>query len=501
MLMIMENPPNNNPSDPDADDSILAIAKARLREIEAREAVLFGTNGKEPGGVMPRGFAYRRDDTANSERFRDRYGLIARFIHLWGRWYIWNDKYWEHDQTGKIDRLAKQTVRAIYNEAADAPDTETAQQIAKHASKSGSASARAAMLRLAQSELPIATSHDKLNTNPYLVNVQNGTYNLKTNQLQPHDRGDLITYVLPVSYDPEAKCPLWEAFLYRIMDGNEKMIRYLQRLIGYSLSGLTVEQYLFFLFGNGANGKSVLIEILLALSGEMGIKTGVETVMQKSRDGGIPNDIAALAGKRVAVTSELPDNKRLNEAAVKDMTGGDRLTARFLHQEFFTFSPQFKLWMYGNHKPVITGTDDGIWRRIHLIPFNVQIPKNERDPHLSGKLQAELSGIFAWAIQGWRDYQENGLQPPDEVNAATDSYRAESDELGGFISDMCVVRPETSARASELYDAYTKWGGQTYQTQVQFAKAMGNRGFEKQKTRLGILYTGIGLLPNNQDRL
>jgi putative DNA primase/helicase len=217
-------------------------------------------------------------------------------------------------------------------------------------------------------------------------------------------------------------------------------------------------------------------------------------LLLKDRDA-IPNDVAGLTGARLVVTSELTGGRSLNESMVKDLTGGDSITARFLHQEFFTFTPIFKIWMYGNAKPTIRGTDDGIWRRIRLIPFTVQIPEDERDGALVGKLRQELPGVLNWALAGWKAYQAEGLRPSEAVSRATDAYREQSDALGQFIADCCLVQDGATCQSKLLHDAYVKWGGAL--TAVKFAQVMQERGFTKKREMHGMTWQGVGLLADS----
>lgn len=440
---------------------------------------------------------YRSDDTGNSERFTDQHGDMVRYVHTWGKWLIWNGTHWRIDETGEIERLAKHTARSIWDEVGAlgaAGHAEQAEKLAKWAAQSGNASRRAAMLALARSELPIAITHEELNTHPLLLNCANGTLNLATGELLPHDPTHLITKCLSIPYETAAPCPLWVKFLARIFDNDQGMIGLMQKIFGLSLSGVTIQK-LFFWFGLGANGKSTAGETLLSLLGDYAAKTPAETLLMRDKSN-IPNDIAALAGARVVIASELPEGRRLNESMVKDMTGGDRITARFLNKEFFTLTPEFKLVMYGNHKPVISGTDNGIWRRVILMPFNVQIPESEQDPELTAKLRAEMTGILAWAVKGWQMYQAEGLTPPAAAKQATESYRAESDLLGQFLADCTIQRPGAEVASSELHDAYISYTGHSISA-VRFSRLMVERGFSKAQGTSGhtkgkILWLGIG---------
>ena len=240
---------------------------------------------------------------------------------------------------------------------------------------------------------------------PMLFNVANGTLDLRTGTLRPHSRDDRLTRMVDVPYDPDARAELWHAFLWRITAQRVNLYKYLQRLVGYCLTGKVSEQVIVFLFGIGANGKSVFCETVAALLGEYGMQAQPELVMAR-RHGGIPNDVAALRGRRLAQMNETTQGSRFDEAKLKHLTGGDSLTGRFLHREFFDFRPTHKLIIRGNHKPQISGTDDGIWRRLHLVPFEVQIPEAEWDRSLADKLRTELPGILLWAVQGCLDWQQ-----------------------------------------------------------------------------------------------
>lgn len=466
-------------------EEVQAIAKSVSSYAPAAPSVNGNGNG---AAVAPSPVAFKLDDTGNAERFVTQHGDDVRYDHSTGHWYIWAGTHWRRDDDGAIQRRAKTTARAIYDEAAttaQAGNDDLAAQLAKWARASAAESRRNAMLSLARAELPIAITHDRLNTHDLLVNFQNGTLDLATGQLRPHDRGDLLTYVLPVDYDPAAVCPTWDTFLGRVMGGDGDLAGFLARAVGYTLSGLTTEQCLFFLYGRGANGKSTFIETVMALMGDLGHKARAQILMAEER-GRVPNEIAALAGKRFVVASELADGGRLNEGLVKDLTGGDSMSARFLYGEPFTFKPTFKLWLYGNHKPTIAGTDDGIWRRVRLIPFTVQIPEKERDATLPAKLRAELPGILAWAVRGWQDFQRHGLGTPAAVTQATAEYRAESDIMGQFLDERCIMQAGATAEAGKLYAAYTTWAtenGLRPMSNVRFAKSLSERGLAKDKNR------------------
>lgn len=490
-------PPPKAPQSPKNAPQSGAASKARAKTPTAKKAPQSGDPIAAP---LDPSHEYRLDDTGNAERFAARYRESVRYDHSSGHWFVWAGTHWRRDDNGATQRLAKDTVYSLYQEATEAyslGQDDRASVIGKWARTSSGEARRNAMLNLARSERPLAITHDQLNNDSNLLNCQNGTLDLTTGELYPHDRDDLIAYCLPFDFDPDAPAPLWDAFIETITGGDRQLANYLARAVGYTLGGERNEQCLFFLYGFGANGKSTFLETVLALLGDLGIKTRAQNLLQEERNR-IPNEIAALAGRRMVVTSELSDGNRLNEGIVKDMTGGDTLSARFLHKESFNFRATFRLWMYGNHKPIITGTDNGIWRRIRLIPFTVQIPEDKQDPDLGAKLREELPGILAWAIRGRRDYQSHGLADPPAVKAATADYRKDSDTLGQFLDDACMIGPNFSASGGDLYAAYVAWAtanGLNALSNVRFGRTLAERGLTKMRDNVGRwVYSGIGLI-------
>jgi len=311
--------------------------------------------------------------------------------------------------------------------------------------------------------------------------------NLASGELLEHDPEHLCSRLSSIEYR-DAECPNWFNFLERIQP-DPQVRKYLQRAVGYSLTGDTGEQCLFFAHGTGRNGKSVFLETIGALLGEFAVASSMNAFELKK--GAIPNDIARLAGARLVTVSETADGQRINEPLIKDLTGGDTITARFLRREFFEFRPEFKLWIRGNHKPAIRGTDEGIWRRIHLIPFEEYITDDEVDPHLLDKLKTELPGILKWATDGCIQWQRNGLQPPEVVVSATSEYRREMDSLADFI-ETC-TRPGGEVQATPLYQRYKEWAedsGYKPLNQTNFGLRLAERGIKKDKRGV-VKYIGI----------
>ena len=435
-------------------------------------------------------------DVANAKRLVHLHGESIRHTPERG-WMVFDGKRWKADESGQLVEFAKDAANSIFRELPELAGADEAQKaLFGWAMKSQRLERLRAMIELAKSEPGMPAKLDHFDADPWALNVENGTVDLRTGEIRPHHRENLHARIVPVHYDPAATCPAWERFLERVMPDADTRA-YLRRAIGYSLTGRTDEQCLFFAYGTGSNGKSVFLKTVQAIAGEYAMPSRVETFAWKHSGGGIPNDIAALAGSRVVAVSEVDEGQRLNESLVKDMTGGDAITARFLNREFFSFIPRFKLWMQGNHKPHIRGTDNGIWRRIHLVPFFVTIPPEEKDPALFDKLMAEAPGILAWVVRGCLEWHRDGLKPPEAVKAATQAYREEMDVLGAFIEERCVMKPGISIRAKALYENYRVWcdeSGQCAYSQNRFGKALSERGITKAKDREGWFYLGIGLL-------
>jgi len=437
-------------------------------------------------------------DLGNSRRLVYRHGADLRFCDDWKRWLVWDGKRWANDRTGEVKRRAKDTVASIYAEAAQTPPDDR-KALGKWAFTSEAGIRRREMIKSAESEPGIPVLPEDLDAHPWLLTIENGTLDLQTGDLLPHQQQDLITKLAPVVYNPDAKCPLWEAFLTRIMGDDMDLIGFLQRGMGYSLTGIINEKALFILYGKGDNGKTTFLEVNRALTGDYALRTPTQTLMAKKHDG-VPNDIARLKGARFVSASESEEGRRLSESLIKDLTGGDTMSARFMRAEWFDFVPECKIWLATNHKPEIKGTDEAIWNRIKLVPFEVMIPKEEQDKELIEKLKAELPGILAWAVRGCLDWQRTGLNEPEKVKAATKEYQDEMDELGRFINECCVENNVAQVHKGKLYNAYQKWGGDL--SKNKFGRAMTERGFpgRERDTRGDHIWKGIGLLDNEEEQ-
>ncbi len=412
------------------------------------------------GGIQPSTKAkpeppkFNLTDLGNAERLIHRHGRDVRYCHAWKSWLIWDGQRWILDKSARIKQLGKDVVRSIYAETKQASDSTERRDIANHAMKSESNRSLTAIVSLAESEVPI--SPDQLDQDPWLFNCLNGTLDLRTGRLQAHRRKDYITKIAPVAYNPDAPHPVWNAFLERVLDGDQELITFMQRAIGYSLTGITDEQCLFILHGFGANGKTTFLQAISEVMAEYAMQTPTETLLVKSK-GAISNDVARLKGARFVTASEAEAEQRLAENLIKQMTGGDTISARFLHQEFFDFKPTHKLFLGTNHKPVIKGTDHAIWRRIRLIPFEVTISEAERDPKMTEKLLTETEGILAWAVEGCRQWYTEGLGIPPAVKKATEGYRSEMDMIAQFVEERCQVEEKLTITSHDLYQAFKDW--------------------------------------------
>lgn len=439
--------------------------------------------------------SYNLTDLGNAERMAAMFKDEIRYCHAWRSWLIWDGVRWVIDKKNQINQKAKQVVRSIYQEASAGVDSSDRKPIAKHAEQSEADYRLKAMINLCASEQGIAIAPDELDRNIWYLTCLNGTLDLATGQLLRHDQKHLITKLVPVIFDPHATCHVWDAFLNRIMAGNDDLIQFLQRAIGYSLTGDTGEQCFFIFYGSGANGKSTFLSAISSIMADYSMQTPTETLLVK-KTGGIANDVARLKGSRFVTASEAEADQRLAEGLIKQMTGQDIITARFLYQELFDFTPTHKIFLATNHKPDVRGNDPAIWRRIKLVPFEVAIPEPERDRKLLAKLEKEQAGILAWAVRGCLDWVVQGLGEPEEVKAATNEYKCEMDFMAMFFTDCCCIEDRAKATAKELYEAYVEWCSETGEEPLKqrgFGIKLKDKGFKHFRTMDRHCWKGIKL--------
>ena len=397
-------------------------------------------------------------DTDNGQRFASRFG--TKVINTPGRgWLIYDGRHWCCDDLFQVKELAKTTARLIAKKSRYLQEDTARAARRTFATQSLSTGALDRMLKSAKSLLAVEDA--RLDADPWLLNVENGTIDLRTGLREKHDPRDLLTKMAPVRADRRAKCPLFKKFLKRITGDDADFQAFIQKAVGYSLTGITTEQVLFFVYGkSGNNGKSTLVNLIRDMLGDYGLHTPTETLLVKQYDNAIPADLARLNGARMVTAIEANFNRHLDEAKIKSMTGGEPITARFMRQNYFQFVPVLKLWLVANDRPRVRGTDEAFWRRVRGLPFTVKIPEAERDPDLLTKLRAEWHGILAWAVRGCVKWRGEGLGEPNVVRSATKAWQQEMDHLKRFIAEMVDIAPGYKIAASQLFDRYEKWCGQ-----------------------------------------
>jgi putative DNA primase/helicase len=447
---------------------------------------------------------YHCSDLGNANRLRAEYGADFRWCDAGKCWYIWTGRRWEIDRWRQVYRWASEIPAVIAREASDASDKTSRQELLKHALRSEGEARIRAMVELAKSLPGIPITPEQLDADVYLLNVANGSIGLRTGGLQPHRREDYCTKLAPVEYNPGAACELWDAFLQRVLPDTE-LRAFTQRGIGYSLTGATIEEVLFFAFGPTATGKSTLLAAVCAALGDYAATADFDTFLVQNRAGGTArSDIARLAGRRFVVSLEVDDGAKLASALVKQLTGGDTVAARFLYREAFEFLPTAKLWLAANARPRVADDDDAIWRRILQLPFDQQIPVDERDPQVKARLRDPADAgpaILAWAVAGCLAWQREGLGVPSAVRETTAAYRQEMDPLHDFLDDCCVIHPDAWASSGALWTAYQDWAkesGVKYPLRRKvFGERLHARGCAQEKQYQGSSATrgwrGIGL--------
>jgi len=434
-------------------------------------------------------------DTTNAYRLFVEHGKDIRYNALWKKWVVWNNVRWEMDNGYLIHDKGLKMIRGIYSELMKTADYRERIDIEKHGMQSESARRRKALIEVASWIPELNISTDELDRDRWLLNVKNGTVNLRTGKIREHRQEDLITRLANVEFDPNADCPSWKKFIMEIMNYNAELIHFIQNAAGWAITGDTSEQTMFILFGTGANGKSTFLNTIMNLLGDYAIATPTETFMRKSGEH-ITNDIARLRGTRFVTTTEAEQGRRLSEPLIKQITGNDRMTARFLYGEYFNFVPTFKIFMATNHKPLIKGTDHGIWRRIKLVPFINRIEEAKQDKHLEEKLIQESSGILNWLIEGAMRWCKEGLKTPNVIIKATDEYRGEMDVIGNFIKERCIQQVGVSIKARELFKCYQDWCDDNNEHAVS-ERFLGLRlkelGLEQKRNNDGRYWQGLGL--------
>jgi putative DNA primase/helicase len=435
-------------------------------------------------------------DLGNARRLVGLHGKDLRYCHALGKWLVWDGTRWNPDADEEVTRRMVEVIHQMHGLAGCQANKQAREALERWAKQSESDGKIRAAISLAESQRELVIAPDQLDQHPWLLNCENGTLDLRTSELCAHRREDYLTQKAGAAYDPTAECPTWFVFLRKIMDGSEEMVGFLKRAVGYTLTGQITEQCLFILWGRGQNGKTTFLNAIRDVTGDYQYHAPFSTFLYE-RHHSIRNDLAALRGKRYVTAIEADPGERLSESVIKTVTGGDPMTVRFLHHEFFSYYPHYKLWLGVNDKPVVRGTSKGTWRRIRLIPFTVVIPDSEIDGSLGEKLRGELPGILSWAVKGCEQWRQGKLAPPPEVLNATGQYREEMDLLGGFISDSCLIGAGAQVKAGELYTAYKSYcerTGERALCQRDFGLGVEQRGYEKDKGTHGVrLWKGLTL--------
>ena len=414
-------------------------------------------------------------DEALALRFAETHAADLRFVAAWGKWLTWDGVRWRFDDTLHAYDLARRVCRKA---AAECNKPKVAVAIA-------SGKTVAAIERLARADRRLAATIDQWDADPWLFNTPAGVIDLRTGQARPHDPEDCLTKISAVG--PMGDCPRFLSFLKRITGGDSELISYIQRVLGYGLTGLTREHALFFGYGTGANGKSVLLSTVAGILGDYHKTAPIETFTASNGDRH-PTDLASLRGARLVTATETEEGRRWAEARIKQLTGGDTVSARFMRQDFFEYRPAFKLIIAGNHKPSLRSVDEAIRRRFHLIPFAVTIPPEERDRELTEKLEAEWPGILAWLIEGAIRWQAEGLWQPQAVHDATEAYLSAEDAIAAWIDDKCEIEARAWSSSSELFASWSAWAdaaGEQPGSQKRLTQTLESRGYHRHKMNRG----------------
>jgi putative DNA primase/helicase len=450
-------------------------------------AVVSSVTGEEPNLIVQ-----LFNDYGNGQRLIALHGDRMRYCHALNSWVVYDGKHWEVDRRDPARVITQETMLKFAKQALDSGN----EAVAKFAGACLNTQRITAAMREAQPHLAITT--EEMDSDPYLLAFQNGVANLKTGELMPHTHEKFIARILQHDYNPSAKCRVFLGFLARITAKHPELVGYLEKAFGYSLTGVTNEKAVFLLHGGGDNGKSTLLSTFLKLLGDYAVLLQIDTLMVRQESNNTQSDLADLRGARFVMTSETEEGQRLSEGKLKRITQGmGRIKATRKYENPVEFDESHKLWIDANHLPIIRGTDNAIWNRLHPIPFDTTIPKAEQDKELPDKLMAEAQGILAWAVAGAvRWYRERLGKPPD-VERVGREWRSDSDQLGRFIGASCVLGEYAQVKARPLYQAYRKWAeeaGEKAETETSFSKRIAQQGFTSRHTDGGKVYGGIGLI-------
>lgn len=470
---------------------------------DSESSYTFSFNEDKTKKIMPRSW----DDQGRGLRMRDQFAKVLKFNAVDKKWFFFNGSYWQEDiGNQRVELAAERVANSIKKEKPELSfSTKTDEDKAMnewYRFQKDSRSHMAKMHMIDEFKKYVIVKHGEFDKEDMLLNTESGYVDLSSGELHDHDIDKKFSHQTVAEYSDNVDAPLWEKFLNQIFNNDEELIHYVQKAIGYSFTGSVDEQCLFILNGRGRNGKSVFSNVVSDVAGNYAKQMNVQTIVAKKNQSGSANsDIARLEGARIVTSSELNEGDRFDESLVKQLTGGDKILARFLYGSEFEYKPKFKIWMATNHLPIIRGTDDGIWRRIKIIPFNIQIPKEKVDKKLEYKLKAEYTGILNWIVQGAIMWQQEGLEDPEAVTKVIETYRAEMDPLDAFLEECCTTGQNYSIKAREMYDAYHEWAKESEEYKMslnKFGREMSKK-LLRVKRRDGWYYVGLKLKEPDSD--
>lgn len=470
---------------------------------DSESSYTFSFNEDKTKKIVPRSW----DDQGRGLRMRDQFATVLKFNAVDKKWFFFNGSYWQEDiGNQRVELAAERVANSIKKEKPELSfSTKTDEDKAMnewYRFQKDSRSHMAKMHMIDEFKKYVIVKHGEFDKEDMLLNTESGYVDLSSGELHDHDIDKKFSHQTVAEYSDNVDAPLWEKFLNQIFNNDEELIHYVQKAIGYSFTGSVDEQCLFILNGRGRNGKSVFSNVVSDVAGNYAKQMNVQTIVAKKNQSGSANsDVARLEGARIVTSSELNEGDRFDESLVKQLTGGDKILARFLYGSEFEYKPKFKIWMATNHLPIIRGTDDGIWRRIKIIPFNIQIPKEKVDKKLEYKLKAEYTGILNWIVQGAIMWQQEGLEDPEAVTNVIESYRAEMDPLDAFLEERCTTGQNYSIKAREMYDAYHEWAKESEEYKMslnKFGREMSKK-LLRVKRRDGWYYVGLKLKEPDSD--
>ena len=470
---------------------------------DSESSYTFSFNEDKTKKIVPRSW----DDQGRGLRMRDQFATVLKFNAVDKKWFFFNGSYWQEDiGNQRVELAAERVANSIKKEKPELSfSTKTDEDKAMnewYRFQKDSRSHMAKMHMIDEFKKYVVVKHGEFDKEDMLLNTESGYVDLSSGELHDHDIDKKFSHQTVAEYSDNVDAPLWEKFLNQIFNNDEELIHYVQKAIGYSFTGSVDEQCLFILNGRGRNGKSVFSNVVSDVAGNYAKQMNVQTIVAKKNQSGSANsDIARLEGARIVTSSELNEGDRFDESLVKQLTGGDKILARFLYGSEFEYKPKFKIWMATNHLPIIRGTDDGIWRRIKIIPFNIQIPKEKVDKKLEYKLKAEYTGILNWIVQGAIMWQQEGLEDPEAVTKVIETYRAEMDPLDAFLEECCTTGQNYSIKAREMYDAYHEWAKESEEYKMslnKFGREMSKK-LLRVKRRDGWYYVGLKLKEPDSD--